>query len=96
MDVQGCAVPGLCNLSGHNPGDGFVALREQNVVPSLYLFYQIGKVCGSNFFDHCHGLILQVFLPFIECRLASDQGHWQWTVNVTHGWNTQTAPLPSH
>jgi hypothetical protein len=46
-------------------------LREQDLVSRLHLFNQIGEVGSSDFFDHCHDVIIQLFLPVVECRLTS-------------------------
>ena len=48
-NVQGRAGGNFLFRGRHNFGHGLVALREQPLVPGLNLFYQVGKLSGSNF-----------------------------------------------
>jgi hypothetical protein len=48
-DAQRSAAPGFCLKGGYEPGNGFVALGKQNLIPSLNLFDQVGKLSGPNF-----------------------------------------------
>ena len=51
-------------LGRYDSRDRLVALREQNLVPRLYLFDEVGEVGGCDFFGYGHGSDITAFPVF--------------------------------